>query len=68
MHFRVDGYGALLGNVYSKARGLEWQIKELKNWYINYLPVGTKIYITDTPAYIIVIDGKEVPYLEKGSF
>jgi hypothetical protein len=29
----------------------------------NKLPVGTKIYETDTPAYIVVVDGKEIPYL-----
>ncbi|MEK4404522.1 hypothetical protein MKZ26_08730 [Sporosarcina sp. FSL K6-6792] len=29
----------------------------------NKLPVGTKIYITDTPAYIVIVDGKEIPYI-----
>lgn len=29
----------------------------------NKLPVGTKIYKTDTLAYIVVVDGKEIPYL-----
>lgn len=29
----------------------------------NKLPVGTKIYATGTPAYIVVVDGTEIPYI-----
>ena len=29
----------------------------------NKSPVGTKIYRTDTPAYIAVVEGEEIPYL-----
>lgn len=37
--------------------------KNFKSGTSNKLPVGSKIYITDTPAYIVVVDGKEIPYL-----
>lgn len=37
--------------------------RNFKNGTSNKLPVGTKIYETDTPAYIVIVDGKEIPYL-----
>ncbi|MDR4888574.1 hypothetical protein RGU12_13755 [Fredinandcohnia sp. QZ13] len=30
----------------------------------NVLPVGTKIYETDTPVYIAIEDGKEIRYIQ----
>ncbi|AGX02886.1 hypothetical protein B14911_16285 [Bacillus sp. NRRL B-14911] len=36
-----------------------------KNGTANILPVGTKIYETDTPAYIANVDGEEIPYLKQ---
>ncbi|MEH7237825.1 hypothetical protein [Bacillus sp. JJ1562] len=30
----------------------------------SILPIGTKIYETDTPVYIANVDGQEVPYLK----
>ena len=30
----------------------------------NKLPVGTKIYETWTPAYIAIVDGREIAYLQ----
>lgn len=30
----------------------------------NKLPIGTKIFNTNTPAYIAVVDGEEIPYLK----
>lgn len=35
-----------------------------KNGTANKLPVGTKIFATDTPAYIVIFDGEEIPYLK----
>ena len=35
-----------------------------KNGTSNKLPVGTKIYKTDTQIYIAIVDGKEIPYLK----
>jgi len=29
----------------------------------NKLPVGTVIYETNTPVYIAIVDGEEIPYL-----
>jgi|SRR5690606_17678727 len=37
---------------------------EFENGTSNKLPVGTKIYETDTPIYIAIVDGKEIPYLK----
>ena len=37
--------------------------RNFKSGTSNKLPVGTKIYQTDTPAYIVIVDGKEIPYL-----
>lgn len=34
-----------------------------KDGTANLLPVGTKIYDTDAPFYIVILDGKEIPYL-----
>ncbi|MEH7224420.1 hypothetical protein V7112_11495 [Bacillus sp. JJ1566] len=30
----------------------------------NILPVGTRIFESDTPAFIAIVDGKEIPYLK----
>jgi hypothetical protein len=30
----------------------------------NKLPIGTKIYRTNTPVYIAIVDGEEIPYLK----
>ncbi|MCA1041545.1 hypothetical protein LCM00_18670 [Bacillus infantis] len=38
--------------------------RSFKNGTANKLPVGTKIYETDTPAYIAKVDRKEIPYLK----
>ena len=37
--------------------------KNFKSGTSNKLLVGTKIYKTDTPAYIVVVDGQEIAYL-----
>ncbi|WP_053075118.1 hypothetical protein [Ornithinibacillus californiensis] len=39
---------------------------EFENGTSNKLPVGTKIYETDTQIYIAIVDvdGKEIPYLK----
>ncbi|MEK5068908.1 hypothetical protein [Sporosarcina sp. FSL K6-1508] len=36
---------------------------EFKSGTANKLPVGTKIYETDTPVYIVIVGGKEIPYI-----
>ncbi|MFD1361270.1 hypothetical protein [Lentibacillus salinarum] len=35
-----------------------------KDGTANKLPEGTKLYETDTPAYIAIVDGDEIPYLK----
>ncbi|MEH7385443.1 hypothetical protein V7147_08550 [Bacillus sp. JJ1521] len=35
-----------------------------KNGTANKLPVGTMIFNTNTPAYIAIGDGEEIPYLK----
>lgn len=37
---------------------------KFKNGTANKLPIGTKIFETDTPAYIAIVDGDEIPYLK----
>jgi hypothetical protein len=37
---------------------------QFKNGTANKLHVGTKIYETDTPAYIAIVNGEEIPYLK----
>ena len=38
--------------------------RNFKDGTANKLPVGTKIYETDTPAYIAIVNGKEIPYIK----
>lgn len=35
-----------------------------KDGTANKLPIGTKIYETNTPAYIAIVNGEEIPYLK----
>ncbi|TMN22167.1 hypothetical protein [Lentibacillus cibarius] len=35
-----------------------------KGGVASKLSAGTKIYTTDTPVYIAMVDGREIPYLE----
>lgn len=37
---------------------------DFENNTANKLPIGTKIYETDTPAYIAVVEGKKLPYIK----
>ncbi|MCM3638095.1 hypothetical protein M3152_10190 [Sporosarcina luteola] len=34
-----------------------------RNGTANKLPIGTVIYETNTPVYIVIINGEEIPYL-----
>lgn len=43
----------------TKQSGKAWNFK---NGTSNKLPVGTKIYETDTPVYIAIVEGEEIPY------
>ncbi|WP_421378094.1 hypothetical protein ACOJQI_12115 [Bacillus salacetis] len=52
--------GEELGEITSQAD----KASKFKDGTANKLPVGTKIYNTDTPAYIAVVDGEEIPYLK----
>ncbi|MFS0749345.1 hypothetical protein [Oceanobacillus sp. 1P07AA] len=38
--------------------------KDFENGTANKLPVGTKIYETDTQVYIAIVDNREIPYLK----
>ncbi|GEL77804.1 hypothetical protein [Tenuibacillus multivorans] len=40
------------------------QASEFEDGSANVLPVGTKIYDTDTQAYIAIVNGKKIPYLK----
>lgn len=39
------------------------EAKDFKSGTSNKLPNGTKIYETDTPAYIVIVEGTEIPYI-----
>jgi len=39
------------------------EARSFSNGTANVLPVGTKIYDTDAPFLIVVINDKEIPYL-----
>ncbi|WP_186671766.1 hypothetical protein [Sporosarcina sp. BP05] len=51
--------GEQVGEI-TKQTSKAWKFKSGTS---NKLPVGTKIYKTDTLAYIVVVDGKEIPYV-----
>ncbi|WP_409250600.1 hypothetical protein V1502_10485 [Bacillus sp. SCS-153A] len=36
-----------------------------RNGSANVLPVGTKIYETDSPITVAVVEGEEIPYLKQ---
>jgi hypothetical protein len=38
-----------------------WRIKA---WTASKLPVGTKIFETNAPFYIAVVNGEEIPYIK----
>nr|WP_275695674.1 hypothetical protein [Fredinandcohnia sp. SECRCQ15] len=40
------------------------QAYNFKNSTANKLPIGTKIYETNTHIYIAIVDDKEIPYLK----
>jgi hypothetical protein len=40
------------------------EANEFENGTSNKLPIGTKIYATDTQIYIAIVDGEEIPYLK----
>lgn len=53
-----------LGKQVGKITKQSDKASEFKNETANKLPIGTKIFETDTQAYIAIVDGKEVPYLK----
>ncbi|MFX3674732.1 MAG: hypothetical protein ACE3JQ_09825 [Paenisporosarcina sp.] len=38
--------------------------KKFGNGTSNKLPIGTKIYQTDTAVYIAIVEGEEIPYIK----
>ncbi|WP_064094209.1 hypothetical protein [Rossellomorea aquimaris] len=52
--------GEELGEITSQAD----RASNFKNGTANKLPIGTKIFNTNTPAYIAVVDGKKILYLK----
>ena len=53
-----------LGEVYGEITKQSGHAAEFEHGTANRLPVGTKIYRTDTPVYIADVDGKRIPYLQ----
>ncbi|RYI27618.1 hypothetical protein EVU96_17755 [Bacillus infantis] len=54
-----------LGDQIGEITKITDKARSFKNGTANILPVGTKIYETDTPAYIANVDGEEIPYLKQ---
>ncbi|GLO64555.1 MULTISPECIES: hypothetical protein [Oceanobacillus] len=40
------------------------EAKDFENGTANKLPVGTKIYETDTQVFIAIVENREIPYLQ----
>jgi hypothetical protein len=38
--------------------------QRFKEWTASKLPVGTKIFETNAPFYIAIVNGKEIPYIK----
>lgn len=38
--------------------------RRFKEWTASKLPVGTKIFETNAPFYIAVVNGQEIPYIK----
>lgn len=53
-----------LGEQIGEIKKLTDKASKFKNGTANKLPIGTKIFETDTPVYIAIVDGREIPYLE----
>ncbi|MCJ8007238.1 hypothetical protein ACFFF5_07005 [Lederbergia wuyishanensis] len=53
-----------LGKQVSEITKQAEKASKFENGTANRLPVGTKIFETDTPAYIAIVDGEEIPYLK----
>ncbi|NHM34076.1 hypothetical protein [Neobacillus terrae] len=53
-----------LGEQFGKITNQTNNESKFKNGTANKLPIGTKIFETDTPAYIAIVEGKEIPYLK----
>lgn len=52
--------GEELGEITNQAD----KASEFKDGTANKLPIGTKIFNTNTPAYIAIVNGKGIPYLK----
>ncbi|WP_246017929.1 hypothetical protein [Mesobacillus subterraneus] len=37
---------------------------EFEDWTASSLPVGTRIYATNAPFYIAIVNGHEIPYIK----
>lgn len=52
--------GEEIGEISSQSN----EAKDFKNGTANKLPVGTKIYETDTQIFIAIVENREIPYLQ----
>ena len=53
-----------LGEQVGKITNQTNKASKFKNGTANKLPIGTKIFETDTAAYIAIVDGEEIRYLK----
>lgn len=52
--------GEEIGEISSQSN----EAKDFENGTANKLPVGTKIYETDTQVFIAIVENREIPYLQ----
>jgi hypothetical protein len=52
--------GEQVGEIKKQAKKASY----FENGTANKLPIGAKIFDTDTPIYIVIVDGKKIPYLK----
>ncbi|MGN7402137.1 hypothetical protein ACTHO0_19980 [Cytobacillus praedii] len=76
--FLLDGYVFSIAKDVEWVTELEYKLGEqigeitvqankaykFKNGTANKLPVGAKIFATDTSAYIVIVEGEDIPYLK----
>ncbi|WP_242634691.1 hypothetical protein [Bacillus timonensis] len=60
----VQGLEYKIGEQVGEIKKQSNKVKGFRGETANILPVGTKIFETDTPVYIAVVDGKEIRYLK----
>ncbi|WP_079477590.1 hypothetical protein [Halobacillus salinus] len=60
----AEGLEYTLGEQLGEIKKQRTDEEEFESFTASQLPVGTKIYETDTRLYIAIVDNKEIPYVK----